>query len=306
MKLKFYFAATLLLCFGSLFAQPKTAENPKLFIKSPYSMMAPVWSPDGSKIAISGENYVGIWVANADGSNLIQITTDKGAGYKMVWSADSKQILSRPDQVIDNKKYYDIKTYDATTGKSQTLVSKSRDIKGSPIWKDSNEIQFSDKTGTARIKKGTISKTSASNIYEIMVQDPANATSQIAALSQFKGIILMNPALSPDKSKIAFQILGKGLWICDANGSNLKSLGKGSRPAWLPDNKTIIVARTSDNGQTLTASDLYAIDCNNGNSTNLTENTSIVAFAPAVSPDGKKVAVENCADGNIYIMDLKY
>lgn len=258
-------------------------------------MMAPVWSPDGSKIAVTSDNYQGIWVANADGSNLRQITTDLGAGYKMVWSADSKEILARPNEVVNLKKVYSVKTYNVNTGKATTLVSKTRAIKGTPTWKSVNQ--------EAKAMKRVNANTS---LYEKMVSNPAEVTSTVSALAQFSGKILMNPTISADNSKIAFQILGKGLWVCNADGSNLQSLGNYVRPAWMPDNKTIVAALTKDNGTAFTASDIYAINIANGNQTNLTSKTNIIAFAPAVSPDGKRIAVENCIDGGIYIMDLKY
>ena len=51
-------------------AQPRSASEPTLLIKSSQGLMAPVWSPSGDKIAVTSDNYDGIWVADADGSNL--------------------------------------------------------------------------------------------------------------------------------------------------------------------------------------------------------------------------------------------
>ena len=55
-------------------AQPRSASEPTLLIKSSQGLMAPVWSPSGDKIAVTSDNYDGIWVADADGSNLRQLT----------------------------------------------------------------------------------------------------------------------------------------------------------------------------------------------------------------------------------------
>lgn len=55
--------------------------------------MCPVWSPDSRKIAVTGDNFKGIWVAEIDGSRLIQLCKDDGAGYKMAWNEDAPKFL---------------------------------------------------------------------------------------------------------------------------------------------------------------------------------------------------------------------
>ncbi len=56
---------------------------------------APVWSPDGKRIAF--ESYsrgdLDVWVANADGSNALDLTdSEKAHDYAPAWSADGKWI----------------------------------------------------------------------------------------------------------------------------------------------------------------------------------------------------------------------
>lgn len=302
MKQKIYLVASILLFSGTLFAQPKRAENPQLLVNTQITLMAPSWSPDGSKIAVSGDNYTGIWVVNPNGSDFQQVTDEHGAGYKMVWSKDSKQILAAPTEMTKQGRLTEVKIYNIADGKSQTIVEKTRQFQGTPLWNSDNSVQYSDKAGIKSVR-GVKTNTS---LYAKMVSNPTNVAASEVALSQFAGKLVMNPSLSLDNSKICFQVYGEGAWVCNADGSNLKSLGKGVRPAWLPDNQTVILVRTTDNGQEVTTSDLYAVNTENGKATILTEGLSLRPFAPSVSPDGKKVAVENLADGRIYIMDLKY
>ncbi len=63
------------------------------------SEQSPVWSPDGKKIAFVG--FGGISIMNPDGSNMEQITPDKGWTELTTWSPDSKWILygTNPDNV---------------------------------------------------------------------------------------------------------------------------------------------------------------------------------------------------------------
>ena len=290
MKRNFVFAITLCLCGASLFAQPRSASEPQKLIEFTSGLMAPVWSPDGTKIAVTTDNYTGIMVANADGSNLKCITNESGAGYKMKWSHDGTQILGRTNIVENNRVLHEVKAWNVISGKAELIVPKSRNLAGTPTWKSVNV-------------KPTLE---ALGMYELMVNEPAKATTQIAALKQFKGKIVINPSLSHDGKKVAFQIPGQGMWACNNDGSELKSLGKGSNPQWLPDNESIIYTVVTDDGSNFTSSDIYSMNINNGKKHLLTGNTVLIPLTPTVSPDGKKVAFENAIDASIYVINLKY
>lgn len=290
MKRNFVLAISICLCGASLLAQPRSASEPQKLIEHSVGLMAPVWSPDGSQIAVTTDNYTGILVANADGSGLKTITSEAGAGYKMKWSADGTQILGRTNIIENNRTFHEVKTWSVATGKAETIIGKSRGITGTPTWKSLRT------TPTIQV----------SGVYEIMVNDPAKATSQIDGLKEFAGKMVINPAISSDGSKVAFQIPGKGMWICNNDGSGLKSLGKGSNPQWLPDNESLIFTVVTDDGTNFTASDIYSINVSSGTKHLLTGNTSIIPLTPSVSPDGLKVAFENALDASIYVINLKY
>lgn len=290
MKRNFVFAISLCLCSASLLAQPRAASEPQKLIKHSVGLMAPVWSPDGSQIAVTTDNYTGILVANADGSGLKSITTEAGVGYKMRWSADGTQILGRTNIIENNRTHHEVKAWNVVTGHVDLIMPKSRNITGTPTWKSikiTPTLQNSD-------------------VYELMVNNPAKATSQIESLKEYSGKMVINPALSPDGNKVAFQIPGHGMWICDSDGANLKSLGKGSNPQWLPDNQSLIFTIVTDDGTNFTASDIYSINVNDGKKYLLTDNTNLIPLTPSVSPDGKKVVFENAIDASIYIINLKY
>ena len=173
---------------------------------------------------------------------------------------------------------------------AETFVKKSRKLEGTPTWKSIHSTPA----------------LTSSNVYEIMVNNPAKATSQIASLKDYAGKMIINPAISPDGNKVAFQIPGHGMWICNSDGSNLKSLGKGSNPQWLSDNESLIYTVVTDDGTNFTASDIYSININSNSKYLLTGNTSLIPLTPSVSPDGKKVIFENAIDASIYIINLKY
>ncbi len=265
-----------------LMAQPRSASAPVKLLECESGLMAPVWSPDGSRIAVTTDNYTGIMVANADGSGLRTLTTAPGAGYKMAWSADSRQIMGRVN-VYDQSQRVSrrMTTWSVASGEVTATESATRRA-AAPQWA---------KTGTA---------------YDIMVGQAGEAAELLPELNEYKGAIVINPALSPDGSKIAFQIPGHGVMLCSADGTNVTKLCKGSHPQWLADGKTIILTRVQDNGREFTASDIYAVDTTTGTETLLTADTDVIPLTPAVSPDGQRIAFENAADAAIYVITLNY
>lgn len=280
MKRKLILATAFVLSCASLMAQPKSWGEPQLFIKSSQGLMAPVWSPDGLRLAVTGDNYIGIWVANADGSNFKQVSEAPGAGYKMHW-ADTQEIISTPYDLVEGKRMTRVERVNATTGKISQVAPPLRAFKRSTV-------------------------ENAINAYQVMLDEPQNATGKIAGLGEYAGKWVINPALSPDGTKIAFQIVSKGLFVCNTDGSGLIELGKGSHASWLPNSRHLMMTRINDDGHRFTSSDIYCVDSTNGYSVNITPNSDVIPVTIAVSPDGSRVAFDNDTDGAIYIINLNY
>lgn len=278
--MKKHLLTVMAICVGSLLAsaQPRSASQPQKLIECKSGLMAPVWSPTGDKIAVTTDNYTGILIANADGTALTQLTADRGAGYKMAWSNDGKQIMGRSMTTDGHSLKRAMKAWNVADGKASAIKTS----KAVPSWNSTNSV------------------------YDIMANDAAGATSAIAALSSYAGKMVINPTLSPDGTKVAFQIPGNGIMVINADGSALKQVCQGSHPQWLPDNKSLIFTRVKDDGQRFISSDIYAVNIENGNESLLTGSTDLIPLTPAVSPDGKKVAFENAIDASIYVINLKY
>lgn len=280
MKKNLIIAAAMALSCVSMMAQPKAWSEPQPLIKADQSLMAPAWSPDGSKIAVTGDNFIGIWVANADGTEFRQVSDAPGAGYQMRWTSN-QEILSTPYSIENKKRMTRIERVDATTGKTQVVAPATHNFKRSAV-------------------------VGAADVYQVMLDEPKEATSKIASLSEYAGKWVINPTLSPDGTKIAFQIVTKGLFVCNADGSGLKSLGKGSHAAWLPDSHNLMMTRIADDGHRFISSDIYCVNIDSGNDINITASSNTIPITIAVSPDGSKLAFDNDTDGAIYIINLNY
>ena len=114
MRKLFFFILTLIFIGSSSFtiAGLKVKGTPiKLIGGDGAIYMRPLWSPDGSKIAFTTARYQGIWIMNADGSLVQQITDEPAAGFGFEWSSDSKAILSRVAKLDKRYRYNAVKLF---------------------------------------------------------------------------------------------------------------------------------------------------------------------------------------------------
>jgi len=310
----FWFLLLPLLVFAEAsFAQPQPAGSAEVLISVPgQTVMAAEWSPDGKTVAFSSDNYNGIWLADADGSNVRILTTDQGVGFGFSWSPDGAFILGRSAVTENRRRLQEIKIYDVRNASYEILVEKTRGINSLPVWSPTGrEVVFvrgaQPETVTSnRLKRtGRIAPRPAlySHLDKIFLFDEATKSSK--EIAGFEGRILFNLSPSPEGNKISFQVQGLGLYVMDVNGENLVSLGRGEKAAWLPGEKWVVVSVSDDDGYNITGAELYAVDVKTAESFPLTENVPQTALKPNVSPDGKYVLFDNPNDGKIYRLELK-
>ncbi len=298
---------------SSLLAQPQPAGEPSVLISSPmHNFMNAMWSPDGQTIAFSTDNFNGIWLADADGRNIRQLTDDGAVGFGFSWSPDGRFILGRPAVYENRRRYHQVKIYDVNTKQQEVLVEKARDLYGLPAWSPDGskvamvldgDIEFKTSEKLQKIS----SETRRRVIYAIngKLFNINQVTRSDVEINAFEGRTIFNVRISPDQSKVAFQVQGKGLYVLDIDDSGLKNLGHGEHASWLPGSDYIVVTMVEDDGHYITGGELYAVDVATGEYHHLTGHTQAVALKPAVSPCGHWVAFDNPNDGNIYIMELR-
>ena len=276
--------------------------------------MSPVWSPDGRQIAFTSAQYRGIWVIPADGGTPAPLTDEPAAGFGFRWSSDGTAIAARTARFDDRYRLNAIKVFDVESGTETVLKDFQRGQMGLPTWTNRDQtvaVEFRQAvelldTGMepARLEKQPrdesvlIPRNNRIEKFHLDTDGPE-------FIGDFGDRTILNLVPSPDGSMMAVEIMGEGVYVLDADGSNVCEIGRAEHPVWTVDGRYLIAMITEDDGHHITGSELYAIEVSTSRRFHLTAHTDLVAMHPTVSPDGRKVAFGDNGTGRIYIMSIR-
>ncbi|MCK5330110.1 MAG: PD40 domain-containing protein [Candidatus Marinimicrobia bacterium] len=285
--------------------------NPILIIESDTYYMDPLWSPDGSQIAITGSGYVGIHIYSIGGNEIKTLTTSSAAGFGMSWSHDGRNIAARIAKFENKRRYNAVAIYSVDDGSELLLSEYETRLPGTPRWAAGDRTVYL--IGTKDYRSFDIPIRSAANpaLDETVIYVRRNKLFSRHILSERETRIaaqegdIVNLTVAPDGSKLAYAIYGGDLWISDIDGNNPVNLGSGHEPSWNPTSNKITFMVNSDDGHTFTSSDIYVVNADGTGRINLTATTDILEMHPDWSPDGKWIAYDTYEDGQIWMQEVR-
>jgi Tol biopolymer transport system component len=265
----------------------------------------PKFSPDGTKIFITGKSYNGLYSFNLNDGTINKINDDAGAGYEFKISEDGNYICFRNDKFINGRKFSSLKYTDLRNGKTVTVENETRNLSVPLLVKDGkiiyalNDIIKQSEPGTNSPER-TQSFVYSENSKIILV---SGGTKKILTPLGEEGHYIW-PALSPDKTKILFTYSGRGTFISDLDGKIISDLGYANSPVFSPDGKWILFMKDEDDGNKYTSSDIYIKSSDGSREFQLTNTENQIEMYPDWAPDGKRI-VFHSDNGEIFIMNLR-
>jgi Tol biopolymer transport system component len=179
---------------------------------------SPAWSPDASRIAFFRGPPLGpshIYVINADGTNLRQLTQGRGSDRNAAWSPDGTRIAF----ARSGNEGYEVYVVDADGSNATVVTSVAAESAPSPSWSPDGSRIALDVNGAIHVVS-----VDGTGLRKLSPELP-------------KGVLDQSPSWSPDGTQITFMRYTNNdvadaaedgdIWIMDADGTNATRVTRG-------------------------------------------------------------------------------
>jgi Tol biopolymer transport system component len=212
-----------------------TADNLRRLTDTPWSDEYPKWSPDGNRIAFSANPHgkFQIFVMNADGTGLKQVSHSAFEAIEEAWYPDGKKIAYTEQRKAGLRKSFTLYSVDLETGAEKKILPDFRNSSSLP--------EFSP---TAPLMAFTGKKLLGWGVY---IHDFATGTTRVLT----SGGGACRPNFSPDGRRIAFVSSAADkkadIWLINPDGRDKMRLTDlpdtfDYYPSWSPDGRFIVFA----------------------------------------------------------------
>ncbi len=284
----------------------KTGEPIEITEGAGQEFYYPLFSPSGEEILLTTSNYSGLWIMNLETRQITKITENGGAGYAPSITEDGKSIVYRKNEFLKRKKYSSIIVFNRDEKTEQVIAGPSRELSVPAILENENICYMeSGKSYSFELEKRMTGELKSADNPALFFKYPSLIfmDGDETYLSPFGEGTYIWSSLSPDKSLILSNYMGKTTFICDPQGNIITEFGRANAPVWSPDGSKILFMDDKDDGHKITGSELVVINTDGSGRQNITNTPDRVEMYPQWSPDGSKI-IYNTTKGKIYLMNI--
>lgn len=285
----------------------KVTSKTELAGLQPGSYYYPVLNYDGTKVLVTKDNYLGLYLYDIPSKSITVISEEMGSGYNPVFSEDGSTIIYKTDNYEGMKRYSDLIEYNIYTGEKNTLMKNERfmtfrtDPKTKTLFvkteKNISSYKLTDLNAIESKADYKFAYPSDKNIT--IVSSNGSYRYQPFGEGNYIWVSLSN------NNKLLFQYAGKGTYVTDLNTNEIFEIGKANAPIFSADGMYVIYMNDKDDGNKVFASDILVSSVDGKNTFNLTSSVNDIEMFPSISGNGKNIAY--CTeDGRIVILEVSF
>ncbi|HHM23467.1 MAG TPA: hypothetical protein ENJ23_00325 [Bacteroidetes bacterium] len=285
-------------------------------------LMQPRVSPDGFWIAAAGPNFAGIALLDSTGSLIRWLTRAEGAGYAFSWSEDGRYLLTRLYRTENRRRFAAAVLISVPDGRITQLSGWTRRLRP-PRWTVAGECAYFEEADRLHVQWPRPVSARVQWERYLYARYPDRFFSLFLMLRQEReGVLLQDPRgvfsgripavggallegrFSPDGARLALEVAGRGLLLCDVKSGSVSALGRWEDVAWHPRGHLLAAVKSTSDGLVEHSAELFLLDVATGRSLQLTHTPDILEHHPGWFPDGKTLVCGDSRSGRLYRIRL--
>lgn len=270
----------------------------------------PRYSPDDSKIFFTSDHYVGLAYYQITTGQIIELNDIPGAGYKFIFSADGEKIYFRGETARKNRRrHFNLFEQDLFSKEMKLLLSEDVSDLSEPQLANSGVLVFYSGNIRQQILLKNSTETagyiSSGDFYQVnrFTLTVWHKGEKVQSV-EFKDHPLIWPEWSRTKDQFLVYATGIGLNLLNLEKNTILNIGEMRAAKWSPRNDLIVYMDDTDDGEHITASDIYVYDVKSQQSQNLTNTKTKIEMYPGWSYQGDHI-VYHTSEGVIETIKLK-
>ena len=278
-------------------------------LELPAGSSFPRFSPDDRKVYSTSADYRGITELDLTSRVTRQLTDDPGAGYQFQVTSDGRKLIYRRDNFASGRRRSALIALDLKTLAKTTLAAEQVDL-SPPQLTAAGDVFFT------RQQQPQLAAVTSRQLPSL-----ASLAAPLLRIREQKMVVyaagqeqLLDPlpegsyfweSLSPDGSKILFTEARRGTFVASRDGAILAALGKANAPQWSPDGRWILCMDDRDNGEILTASDLWLISADGRQRLAIPGAPERIEIYPRWAHQSMDKILFGTADGEIFLLEFR-
>ena len=243
----------------------------------------PVFSPTGEFVLLTGEHMKGVYLLNLKDKSVKEISNKPGSGYAYSWDKSGESFYFK--EKAENEYFTNSKVINYYVKDNHSKKASEIDHNYLPSYNGENQVVV------------------YTNLSNLKIEAKDLTTSKTWTVTNAEGQFY-NAIISNDGKKVAVHN-GADIFIYDIDGNSKgKKIGTGIATAWTDDDKHLIgFLDESEDGHSVTNSELYLFDVQNAKTKKITNTEVIAEMFPTIFKD--KVLFSDDKTGRLFLATLK-